>query len=66
MFTQRHYIEIAKILRKYEMRVGATYNLPLVNVRSSIILDFVELFRENPKFDAGKFLYAIYGKEEIK
>jgi len=67
MFTKEHYIAVAKVLRTYEMRVGATYNLPLVNIRSSIILDFAELFKgDNSEFDKDKFLDAIYGKEVKK
>ena len=67
MFTKEHYIAVAKVLRTYEMCVGATYNLPLVNIRSSIILDFAELFKgDNSEFDKAKFLDAIYGKEVSK
>lgn len=52
MFTQQHYTEIAKILKKNKF------------ARSSwIVADFVELFRENKEFDKEKFLDAIYGKE---
>ena len=50
MFTQQHYVEIAKILRKG---------------RTSIIGNFIELFeKDSKKFDKQKFINAIYEKEE--
>lgn len=60
MFTQQHYIEIAKVLGK---SLGLWTHSEGTRVRSQIVLNFIELFRENPKFDKEKFLDAIYGKE---
>ena len=63
MFTQQHYIAVAKVLKKTVGVIGGTR---ISSLRSRIVLDFVELFKENPKFDKEKFLDAIYGKEENK
>ena len=60
MFTRQHYIKIAKVLKK---TVGFVVGSEVSSVRSRIVLDFVELFKENPEFNKEKFLDEIYGKE---
>jgi hypothetical protein len=61
MFTKEHYIAVAKVLKK---TVGFRASSEVSGVCSRIVMDFVELFRENPKFDKEKFLDEIYGKEK--
>ena len=62
MFTQQHYIEIAKVLKS-----SKRHTLPFVSEKvlfSMVVQDFVSLFEnDSEKFDAEKF-DAIYGKEE--
>ena len=53
MFSKDDYMEIAMLLRKN----NAT---SFIN-GSLIVQDFIELFRENPKFDEEKFLSVIRG-----
>lgn len=55
MFTQRHYKEIAKVIRKQDVCPGTLH----------LIADFVQLFEhDNSKFDTTKFITEIYKKEE--
>ena len=57
MFTQQHYIEIAKILKQHDF--------PQTIAQAKIVQDFVHMLeKDNKKFDAEKFLDTIYGKEE--
>jgi hypothetical protein len=60
MFTQQHYIKIAEVLRRN--RTTILYDSSVLFKR--LVWDFVELFKENSKFDEKKFLDAIYGKEK--
>ncbi len=60
MFTKEHYIAVAKVLKDNK---GTCLYTQRVLFRK-IVLDFVELFKENPKFDAEKFLDEIYGEEK--
>ena len=62
MFTQQHYIKIAKVLGRNKKLLYSRSEHALF---SKMVQDFVELFEENPKFDAEKFLDEIYGKEVI-
>jgi len=66
MFTQRHYNEIAKILKKHEDSASSLYPMYIRNkyFPAYLIEDFVLLFEhDNPKFNTTKFLNAIYGEE---
>jgi len=45
--------------------VDIVTNLEGMHVRSKTVSDFVSMLKkDNDKFDDGKFLNAIYGKEE--
>ena len=62
MFTQQHYIAVAKVLKE---RVSIMTNSEGSFIRSGTVQAFVSLFeKDNPTFDAEKFLDEIYGKEE--
>ena len=63
MFTKEHYIAVAKVLKKYKRRSDTALHLWWLG---TIVQDFVELFKENPKFDKERFLDEVYRKEESK
>ena len=61
MFTQKHYIEIAKVLKE---RVSIMTNSEGSFIRSGIVQAFVVMLGKDSKmFDKKKFTDAIYGKE---
>ena len=61
MITKEHYVEIAKILKIAE---EINPYLSSREFQSKLAQDFVSMLeRDNPKFDAEKFLDMIYGKE---
>ena len=60
MFTKEHYVAVAKVLKKRRMRAGIALHIWWFG---TIVQDFIELFKENPKFDKEAFLDEIYGKE---
>jgi len=64
MFTKKHYIEIAKVLRdSQDEKYVQSVQFKLCHL--IIVQDFVALLEEDDsKFDAEKFLNAVYGKEE--
>lgn len=62
MFTRRHYIKIAEVLKE---RCKIITDSEGSFIRSGIIQAFVRMFEEDSKkFDAKKFLDAIYGKDK--
>lgn len=62
MFTKEHYIAVAKVLKQNKTTLLYTERV----LFRKVVLDFVELFKENPKFNEEKFLNEIYGKEKDK
>ena len=61
MFTRRHYIEVAKILKNGKENYG--YGNPDVSEKTRVLevlkWDFIKLFRnDNPNFDELKFSRA--------
>ena len=52
MFTQRHYIKIAKLLKDIDAPI-------------TVIHAFIIMFRDDSeKFDTNTFMNAVYGKEK--
>lgn len=62
MFTKEHYIAVAKVLKQNKVTILYANHV----LFKRLVQDFAELFKENPKFDAEKFLNEICGKEEGK
>ena len=68
MFTERHYKEIAKVLKRIEMCKGDYYR---ECIRSGYHSDQVHLFiilfeKDNKKFSRKRFLKAIYNIGEVE
>ena len=65
MFTQRHYKEIAKILKTEEMHKPFYKELVAKSAHTGMVHNFIDLFeKDNKEFDRKKFLDAIYSKKE--
>jgi len=61
VFTQQHYIKIAKLLKKHSKEIPSFAQLSFnVLVQDLVVM----LEKDNKKFDVERFLDAIYGKEK--
>jgi len=64
MFTQRHYIKIAEVLKE---SVSIMTDSEGSFIRSRIVQAFVVMLeKDSKKFDKNKFADAVYGKEVSK
>ena len=63
MFTKEHYLKIAEVLGRNKKLLYSGSEHALF---TKMVQDFIELFKENPKFNEEKFLNVVYGKEVSK
>jgi len=64
VFTQRHYIAIAKVLRETMTVSDDKLSITDFGLAHDIVHNLTDMFeKDNEKFNVQQFLDAIYGKE---